>query len=221
MVFSLLANTNITPAGDTGGTSPAIDTTYVSLIVFSIASRATFAPSISDSKSNTWTRVVLNISSGVVGQLVIYYCINPTTDPAHTFTVDGGASGHSFASGTITAWARCQAFDTSENGNESTGTTVQPGSLAASSANSLYIVGLTTAASGPPVTPTIDSGFTITDSVLSTANFYGNSQAYFIQGAISALNPTWTVTSGTSFLLAGMAIFTPTDTTYSAQGYIF
>lgn len=69
-------------------TTTAVDTTAANLLVaivslFSNKFSGTPATQITDSKSNTW-QVAVGPAGG--GKCIIYYCENPTTDVAHTFT---------------------------------------------------------------------------------------------------------------------------------------
>ncbi len=220
MAFTLISSTKITPVGTNGGTSPAIDTTGADLIIFSFGSRYLFAPTPSDSQSNTWSRATHIGDPGITVQNVIDYCFNPTTSASHTFTIDGGGGGGAASCGCIEAWSGSASLEAAEDtAGYNAGTTVQPGSMTAAGSGRLYVTSLSSNYSG---TPTIDSGFTIQESVPYLAgNNYGNALAHIVQGAASALNPTWTDTGTPGFLLATMAIFAPATTASPFnRGYI-
>src|SRR5436190_19632670 len=70
----------------------AIDSTGAKLIVATVVSYPTVA-NFTDSAGNTW----VPLSATTVSSLSLkqYYCINPTTNAAHTFTASG--NGSSFA----------------------------------------------------------------------------------------------------------------------------
>ena len=80
-------------------------------------------------------------------------------------------------------------FDQQNGNTAASGTTYQPGSVTPGSANELIVSLLFGAGSG---TTTIDSSFTISDQLASTANAMAGGMAYLIQTSAAAVNPTWT-----------------------------
>lgn len=186
--------------GISGGTSSAIDTTGANLIVVTvtwyIAGGATM--SVSDSKSNTWTARTDYISGGAVS-IQTFYCYSPTVGSGHTFTFSGTAN--SYSSATIAAFSGIAAspYDAENGTNYPSGTTAyQTGSVTPSQANTLIIAacGFDLGAGGPggpAANISVNSGFTITDSVAyGYGTGEGNSMAYKVMTAATATNPTFT-----------------------------
>ncbi len=75
--------------GDTTGTP--IDTTGANLLIFGVSYLDGSAPTISDSKSNTWTALTATLPS-TSGDIRIYYAKNPTVGAGHTFSATGTGS---------------------------------------------------------------------------------------------------------------------------------
>lgn len=205
--IALVANTKITPAGQNGGTSPAINTTGASLIVLGITASngVTPTPAISDSKGNTYT-LLTNATAASNQNSWLYYCSNPTVGTGHTFTfnLSGGLDNMVVAafSGVKTSAATDQI-----NHNQGTGTTLKPGAITPSVDNCLIVTTLSTALVGSSVS--IDLGYTTTDySALVASNAYGVGLAYLVQGAKAATDPTWTVNTSVT-LAACIASFKP------------
>lgn len=199
MAFSLVISTSAA-ASFTTSTS-AIDTTGADLLVVCVNNTSVSAP-VSDSKSNTWTK--LTGQSGTPGTC-IYYSKNPTVGSSHTFTV----TGVSFVAFQVLAFSGADLtspFDV-ENGNSTTGTTLQPGSVTPSANGSLLVVGLGSNQSEGGVS--IDSSFTIQESNPYTGGTnYGGFCAYKIQGTASAENPTWTMGTSRNYY-STIAVFAP------------
>lgn len=87
MAFSLIAH------GANGGTATvatlasAINTTGANLLVVSVGSQpgSVTAPTLTDSKSNTWTLIKAQVGSDV--RTGLYAALNPTVGTGHQFTV--------------------------------------------------------------------------------------------------------------------------------------
>lgn len=206
MTFAFIASTRINNSVS-GGTSSAINTTGSNILVAEVSwyYAASTTSSLSDSKGNTWMPLTKRISADNNYATQHYYCINPTVGTGHTFTCSMTncypvATIMGFSnSGTIT-------FDKEGGGNNGSNTTsVQPGNITPTSSNSLII---TSTASNNNSGLGVDSGFT---AVVS--NWTGNSitggEAYLIQGAAAAVNPTWSWTTG-SQASAAISVFKST-----------
>jgi len=89
----------------TSATTPSMDTSGATLIALCINYPSTSSLTVSDSKGNTWTGLTASVFSGGVSSK-IYYCLNPATDSAHTFTVAGTTVGV-----IALAFANIQSFD--------------------------------------------------------------------------------------------------------------
>lgn len=198
--ISLVAHTAAGSSGAFTVTTPAINTTGANLIVVYIAhDGSTGGPS--DSAGNTFT-CLTNYHPSFPNLAMLCYVLNPVTSASHTFSYSSGGSAPSLA---VEAFSGVASFGT-QNGNAvGSGTTIQTGSVTPSVASSLVISGLATNA---VVSVSIDSSFTITDTVTFLAgNHYAISMAYLITG--SAVNPTWTISSS-NWMGASIATFAPT-----------
>lgn len=207
--IALVAHTKVTPAGNSGGTSPAIITTGANLIVLGVAYANSHTVTISDSKGNTYTALNTATTTAQVG--LLYYCLNPIVGSGHTFTIGTSSSQQSMCIAAFSGVKTASAFD-QQNANTSlvAGTTVQPGSVTPSVANSLVVTMHSAAFIDLGGGVSVDSGFSQTDYVpLVASTSYGTSLAYLVQGAAAAINPTWTDSVSNSFKVATIATFKP------------
>lgn len=191
--YSLISHiTGVTTDGANGTTS-AINTTGSNLIVVGISySNSLGTPTLSDSKSNTWTPLTVHIESNVSGAAhIFYYCSNPSVGSGHTFSLSGATA---YASICVAAFGNAKAsspFDVQNGGVQEGGTTVQVGNVTPSENGELLISGIILY---DPGIPTIDSGFTIIDTQQHSGGVnFGSSIAYLIQTSAGSLNPTWTL----------------------------
>lgn len=198
-----------TPGALAGSTSAAIDTTGATLLVMTTGHQSGNTLVVSDSYGNTWTSLTAS-SGGTDPVSDIYYVNNPTVGSGHTFTTSGGAF--------IFAVAQTYAFsgnDTSspfdvENTNFvpyfTSTPDIQTGSVSPTNDNSLIVAAVGTNTGTTPFT--IDSSFTgvLAQALVGSQNV-GAGGAYLIQGSKAAVNPTWTITSGSGNLSAAIAVF--------------
>jgi hypothetical protein len=181
-----------TTAGSSGGngvTTTAIDTTGADLIVVSGAFFGT--PTLTDSEGNTWT--ALTVQNGSAGeQSQLFYCANPTTDAAHTFTLTGASTFPTIGVVAVSG-AASSPFD-DENGLSigTSDTSIQPGSITPSEDGCLVVTSLTTAGGA---NHTINGTYTasVVDNLAS--NHYGGGIGWNIQSTAAATNPTWSWTN--------------------------
>ena len=195
MAFSLIASyDNTTPTNVAG----PLNTTGANLIVVT-AQDYTSGVTLSDSYGNTWILAVSQVGS--VLQSYIYYCLNPTVGVGHTFTTTGSPYN---GAPSVTAWSGAATSSVlgQTNGNATSTSTNQPGSVTPTVNGSLIVTGLYSSAS----THSINSGFTIYSD--DNANF---AAAYLIQGTAGAINPTWTLSGATS-ATSTIAVFNPATT---------
>ena len=177
-------------AGLNSGTSSGIDTTGSSLIVIHISFLASVNPTISDSKSNTWTGLTV-ASTTISNASRLYYCAGPTVGSGHTFSFNGTGSATCL---TVQAHSGVRIspspFDTE---NQDVGGVAangaNPGPITTTVVNELVITGFSWGASGAAV---IDSPYTITDQadIIGGTNF-GGAFAYSIQPTITSTDPFW------------------------------
>lgn len=182
-------------------TSPA-NTTGANLIVLGAATWSASA-TVSDSAGNTWTALAQQAESGGT-HAQLFYCFNPTTSSAHTFTLgdnDYPTLGYLALSGVDTGTAPVQAA----GANSGSATSIQPGSLTPAAAGALLVTCLDSLHGTANV---IDSGFSslTNDWNTSTNGNVGGGIGWLIQGAAAPANPTWSWT-GTFAAATVMATF--------------
>lgn len=192
MAYGLVAHN--ASAGASTFTSGAIDTSGASLLVVVVTEATAGGATLTDSKSNTWTK--LTEQSAVAPACVIYYAKNPTVGSGHTVTLTGVLF---FGVASFSAWSGAETsapFD-QENGTGggSFTNTAQPGSVTPSVDNELVITGF---AWNNNQTMSSVTGCTLLDQTdFSGGNNYGGGAAYVIQTTAGAVNPTWNF-SGTT-----------------------
>lgn len=192
--YALLTHTGAGSTDTNNVTTTGIDTTGATIIVAELASWSAIDPTFTDSKGNSWTALSQAGDIGGHSYSKLYYCINPTSvGAAHTFTASStsGAPSINVAcfSGGAGNFDQQAVAHTVDNGGAvvlSTGTITPTGS------NQLVITGVATAVTNGTTITAVDGGFTITDTVSSTANCSGGGLAYLIQTTIAAANPQWT-----------------------------
>lgn len=185
-----------------GFTSGSRDTSGITFLV-AVLAEANAQGSISDSKSNTWTE--LTTYSGSARTCSIWYVTNPTVGTGHTITISGTGNSPCVSWGGFTGVATSSPFDV-ENGNGAVfATTVQPGTVTPSAANSLVLTGVCTSIQAAGVS--VDSPFTLATQGPTTG--FGSetsAMAYEIQTTATARNPTWTRTNSAD-LASPIAVF--------------
>ena len=200
MAVSYIGGVATTGAAN-GGTTAGVNTTGANLIVIGITHLSGTTASVSDSNSNTYTALTA-ITSGE-HRSRLYYCLAPTVGSGHTFTLSGtGIYGAAF----VQYFSGIDSYD-KQNGGTSAGTTVQPGSVTPTNADSLLVTAAADRAAG---TISIDGSYTISNQQGQTGVSYGGGMAYLIQaGGPSASNPTWTHGDTSGFSCATIAVFVP------------
>lgn len=196
-------NGNVTTTVTTGG----VDTTGADLIwaFVGVYAGGGGAPSFSDSKGNTWT--ALTLRSGGAGQAGrMYYCFNPTVGSGHTFT-GGNAIPHVEVLAFNCGFG-ADPFDQQASNDNSSSSTIQPGSLTPATAANIVCCGLSVWQNSSGADGSVNGGFTepLADTTGTTLTV---TAGYLIQSAATAANPTWTASGGGGAfaLLTGMAVF--------------
>ncbi len=190
MAFALIAMTSAGSANSTSVTTSPINTTGANLIVISVSSYSlATAPDFLDSKGNTWTALTAKTSSTCRSRL--FYRDIPTTDAAHTFTAQTGVTYPSIAVAAFSG-SLASPFD-QESGafNNSSVTSIQPGSITPSQGNCLLIAGIT----GYGTSQLINSGFTASTVDVGGSLHFAGGIAYKIKTDSLAENPTWSWTT--------------------------
>ena len=174
--------------------SPSVDTTGATLLV-AFLSGFGGAPTISDSKSNSWNYLPTYSDSGPQ-DIRIAYVFGPTVGVGHTFTfsVSGqyGWANVYAVSGTLTTSA---VYDTpQQNGATSVTSPFATGGVTPSPGDFVF-TGFGAAANTNQVT-SIDTGFHTPDTVGSTGTGYqAGATSYLLSASGTTINPTWTTTA--------------------------
>jgi hypothetical protein len=203
MSIALVAHAGAGSSDSNNVTTSSVNTTGANLLVAVVCSYSG-SPTLSDSKGNTWTGLtVYNPSNDTSLKLQLYYCASATVGSGHTFTLSSSGKSPSICvaafSGADAAPLDQQAGFTGSNASS----TVQPGSVTPSTDNQLLVTGISGYSSA---VSSIDSSFTITDTVAYTGTDIVGALAYKIQTAKGAENPTWTVV-GSNVQTAAIATF--------------
>lgn len=185
----------VTDGGDgtTALTSGTIDTTGADLLIaFSSAYVGASSITFSDSKSNTWTGLTNTVTNR---NSRIWYAFGPTVGSGHTFTVGGGDGSlfnQAFCVMAVSGKASGDPFDSQNTNANSASATITSGSITPLQSGELIVSGFSSAATA--ASPAVDSGFTLVNSISGSGHDVIG-LGYLIQGAASAVNPTWTTDS--------------------------
>lgn len=210
MSWALLGNNQASVPSTGTATTSAVDTTGAQLIV---AVCLAFAADIttgkmSDSLGNTWSAVAgQHLGNGSVR--IFFAIASLVTGPSHTFSL-ASETGGSYPTIFVSRWKGLRPGVNNHDGvsgGTAAGTTVQPGTVTPTLDNDLIITGL----GDGSITnnKTIDSGFTRQDQQNTSGIGATGAWAYKIQGALAAVNPTWT--TGSSNKAASIVAFNGRD----------
>ncbi len=174
-------------------TTTAIDTRSANFIV--VYGCAVTIGVLTDSQSNTWTKLTTRTNGGAFNECALYYCANPTKSATHTFTYTLSSGAPSLSVLAFSGVATSSPFDV-ENGAIFTATTsVATGSITPSVNNEVVVTGLAPGTTSGSYTA--DSGMTNIGYIPTVGGQgYGTGIAYKIQTTAAAINPTWSGPSG-------------------------
>jgi hypothetical protein len=186
-------------------TTSSADTTGAECIAISVSSYQPNAqPTVSDSKSNTWTAATEYTGVTLV-RTRIYYCFNPTVGSGHTFTASGTASYPALAFAAFSGGS-VQALDTQNGDTVSSGETLSTGNVTPSGNDMLVVTGINYNDS-TYAEVSIDGPFTKTTGVApGVGTNFGVALAYEIQTTATARNPQWTSTGNGNYMVASIAV---------------
>lgn len=190
---TLLAHVLNDGHGNGLSTSP-IDTTGATLLVLAECTFTSGTPQgPSDSAGNTWQALTAYGSSSGGGEIRVFYSYGPKTSASHVFNDpddDYNAMAVLAFSGTL---AGASVFDSATGNYETTGTTVQPGSLTPTQPGEL-VVSFACSGDTKATTATIGSGFTLVQFLSGNANGSNSEDlgaAFTIVTSLAPVNPTW------------------------------
>jgi len=174
-------------------TTTAIDTRAANFIV--VYGSSVTIGTLTDSATNTWTKLT-TISNGVGSvESAIYYCANPTKSATHTFTYTLSSGAPSLSVLAFSGVATASPFDVQNGAIFNTVTSIATGSVTPSLNNEVVVTGLGAGATAGSYTA--DSGMTNVGYIPTVGGQgYGTGIAYKIQTTAAAINPTWSGPSG-------------------------
>lgn len=201
MAITHVASTGLVPAGISGGTSAAINTTGATLLVVSVGHFGTLT--VSDSKGNTWLGLTARDSSGAIGRL--FYCLGAMVGAGHTFTISGSGI---YAAATIHAFGGVGSYH-SESGTISGGTSPVASGTVTPPVDGAVIVTALSAGGGNAVATIAPAGFTITTNLGAPGVTLYQAAGYLLQSTAAAINPTWSWSDTKNSLAVVSAVFLP------------
>jgi hypothetical protein len=182
--------------GGVSVTSDPINSTGANLLIAAVASYDPYT-GIVDSKSNTWTPLILRGSAG--GGCQLFWCVPTSVGTGHTISNDTDFRYPGLAFYAISG-AHASPYE-AESGAGGSGS---PGSLTPAQDGSL----LFTACMSNAHNPTVSGGFTAQGLGYSAGNAAAIAAAYLIQGTAAPVNPAWSWEYGGAIGTA-MAVFKP------------
>lgn len=210
--WGVIANVAHVACGDNGGgtcTTSAVNDTGATLLTVGCTSFTGFSCTVADSNSNTWVPLTTYGSTTLPNTTTttIYYAVSPTVGASDTYTCSAKFTGCFQASwsGTLTTPLVID-FEVG-NFTASNVLTLSPGAIVASSVGELFF---TIFSSDTPVTMTgltINSGFTVLNTVNTTAAGNAGGSAYLVTSSTALIGPTWTMTGIPSAAASSMATF--------------
>ncbi|MBV9214826.1 MAG: hypothetical protein JO053_01510 [Acidobacteria bacterium] len=208
--IALVAHTGAGSGNGNDVTTSGIDTTGGgSLIVEAWAKLLAGSGSNGDNQGNTYSNVASFVGNSPGAQMA--YKKGGTVGSGHTFNFSGGSGGYPAICGAAFSGAKTTggADDHNEH-TQASGTTIQAGSVTPLVDGSVVIIFVGT--SGTAVANSIDSGFTLLDSIAGDNTYkFGGHMFYKILGSGTAgvaVNPTITL-SASCEATAVAAVFPP------------
>ena len=207
MAYAFVASVGAIGDG-TNVTTGSMDTTGATILVVGAWDYSVSAAGVvTDSKSNTWTKLTKKDGvAGNVSRVTLWYAKNPTVGSGHTFTQTAGGFP-SIVAMSFSGADTTSPFDVENGYNVPSLATLQTGSVTPNQANSLVVF----AVNGWTAEPTsVDGTYT-----LSYHNAYGpgtqfaGGGGYDIQTTATATNPTITADASYPDSAAVIAVFKP------------
>lgn len=195
--------------GAAGGvTTDGVNTTGANLIVVNVAfyPAETGNPTLTDSKSNTWTALTPHTTANGFYRQKLYYCYSPSVGASHTFTLSGT---NIFSSLNMCAFSVGGSSTVgSETGNSSnSASSLACGSLTPDQNDCLLIAAMNSGDTAGAVS--IDLSYTIPSPGTidgAAGSYQGSSIAYLFLGTAAAKNPTFNTTDATG-IATGVVYF--------------
>lgn len=174
-------------------TTTAIDTRSANFIV--VYGCAVTIGTLTDSQTNTWTKLTTRANTPASNECALYYCANPTKSATHTFTYTLASGAPSLSVLAFSGVATASPFDVENGATFTTVTSIATGSITPSVNNEVVVTGLAPGTTSGSYTA--DSGMTNIGYIPTIGGQgYGTAIAYKIQTTAAAINPTWSGPSG-------------------------
>ncbi len=212
MAGAFVVSTTEVLGANGGTTATPIDTSGANLLIVMIADYgAGSGGTLSDSKSNMWNALTVQMETSNSTRGRLYYAENAVVDSAQTFTYTGtgiyAAIGVMAFSGALTS----SAFDQQNGDNtdpDPAGTTMATGSVTPSEDGEILVAGISLEIG--PNTISVDSSFTGLIQVNHGVNNEGLGMSYLIQTTAGAVDPTfsWSTNSQSAAVIATFKIST-------------
>lgn len=190
----------ITPVAWRSEIDRALFTGLVIVCAFGSGTTCSVSDSVS-STSNTW-----NALTEQGGGEAMFYAYNPTVGSGHTFTCTAPYAYCMVStwSGTSTASTVLDAQNGANSGSSNV-TSLAIGSITPGTTGELIISGWNWS-QGPPTGLAVSRGLTILDSY-EESTYQMAADAYLVDSASTAINPTWSVSSPSGRMSATVAAF--------------
>lgn len=193
---------------DTGCTIAGLTTTGANLLVLgSTWLQGSATPTVSDSKSNSWTKLTSNYNSPGTLTSTLWWCMPTSVGASHSFTIVGVSV---YAPLFLLALSGGNASPLDQkNGNGDDTATIAPGSITPT-VPGCAVVSMAGFQTSLVTNPTL-AGFTRTDVQPAVGgSSFGGAMAYLIQTSAAATNVAWdTGTGGGPDVTAVQADFKP------------
>jgi hypothetical protein len=185
---TLIAHTNAHGPSGAGVTTTAINTTGANVIVVFVDQVYGSPATISDSQGNTWRTLTNN------GYGAAFSCLSCNVSSSHTFSESSNASPYPMIVAVLAfAVSGTAGIDDSSSNVAYGQSSLQTGSITTTVSGDLLV----TAVGGwcTLSSMSVNSGFTIVETSQDTANACF-ADAWQVQSAAGAINPTWTGWTG-------------------------
>ena len=194
---------NATGGSVNGVTSSTVNTTGANLIVLSVSWGSGGTPTISDSKTNSWTKGTTYNSS--VYSTCLWYCLAPATDANHTFTASISSGYPVIGVIAVSGVAASSPYDQHNGSATGSASTLATGSITPSQGGCLVVSSMFY---GGGNYSSVTESLTVAYSNYLANTHYGGAIGYIIQTSAAAVNPSWTI-SGASQIATAVASFLP------------
>lgn len=210
-----IAKVGTTPAAvvssgsQTSVTTGSMNSTGADFLVMLIYGQSTlFTPS--DSKGNSWTGLTAQVNVAL-GKVQIFYCVPTSVGSGHTFSASGNAGAIPLIGGcaamAFSGVKQTSTFDVENGAISGTSATIATGSVTPTESDSLFV--FAAPASSTVNISSVSQGTIASNQIGVSGVNYPGGICYLIQSGQSAVNITFTLSSGSGTPAACIAVFKP------------